>query len=278
MEQHECQPAARTCRKLFFGRWAGFVSFAFLACPLGSLAPALAASGDCPAARPGFIIAGPSNAKAEAIRDGDVDILAIGSSSTQGIGASAPNMAYPAQLQTDLAAVLGEKVVVTNAGIGGETVASTLARLKVLLKEDKPDLVIWQVGTNDAVRGDDEAAFRTEIEDGLGIARGAGVPLVLLDQQYFPTIRDPARYERFVRIVHEVGAEYHDPVFPRYALMKAWGAESPALLHDMLWKDGFHMSDRGYGCLARDLAADMAPLLRARLNVATTKAAISVVK
>ena len=187
-------------------------------------------------------------------------------------------MTYPAQLQIDLAAVLGEKVVVTNAGIGGETVASTLARLKILLKGEKPDLVIWQVGTNDAVRGDDETAFRAEVEEGLSIVRAAGVPLVLLDQQYFPTIKNPARYERFVHIVDDVGAEYHDPVFSRYALMKAWAAESPALLRDMLWKDGFHMSDRGYGCLARDLAADMAPLLRPRLNVATMKAAISVVK
>ncbi len=76
---------------------------------------------------------------------------------------------------------------------------------------------------------------------------------------------------------HEVAAEYHTPVFPRYALMKAWDAESPSLRRDMLWKDGFHMSDRGYGCLAQDLAADMAPL-RPRLDVATNKAAISVVK
>jgi lysophospholipase L1-like esterase len=119
--------------------------------------------------RPGFILKGPSNAKAQAILDGSVDILAIGSSSTEGIGASAPNMTYPAQLQADLAAALGEKVAVTNAGIGGEAVAATLARLKILLKGEKPDLVIWQVGTNDAVGGDDEAAFRAEIEDGVSI-------------------------------------------------------------------------------------------------------------
>ena len=207
-----------------------------------------------------------------------MDVLAIGSSSTQGVGASAPSLTYPAQLQVDLAATLGERVAVENAGIGGETVAATLVRLKSLLKAEKPDVVIWQVGTNDAVRGDDEATFRTEVEEGVDIVRDAGVPLVLLDQQYFPTIKDIGRYERFVRIVHEVGAEYHDPVFPRYALMKAWGAESPSLLRDMLWKDGFHMSDRGYGCLAKDLAADMAPLLWPRLTLAASKAAISVVK
>ena len=253
---------------------AGIVALLLVSPPIDT-APALAAGDDCPAGRHGFILAGPQSAKADAILDGQVDILAIGSSSTQGVGASAPNFTYPAQLEVDLAAALAQKVVVKNAGIGGETVAATLARLNSLLKQDKPDLVIWQVGTNDAVRGDDEAAFRAEMEEGVGMARKAGVPLILLDQQYFPAIKDAARYERFVRIVHEVGAEYHDPVFPRYALMKEWGAESPSLLREMLWRDGFHMSDRGYGCLARDLAADMTPLLRPRLSVEASKAAVS---
>jgi len=278
MEQPEPRSAGRTGRQSSFGLAAGLFSFILLAASIGSLVPALAAGGDCPAAHPAFILAGPDKTKGQAIVDGTVDILAIGSSSTQGVGASAPDLTYPAQLQIDLAAVLRQKVVVENAGVGGETVASTLARLRGLLKGEKPDLVIWQVGTNDAVSGEGEAAFRAEVAEGLRLARDAGVPLVLLDQQYFPAIKDVDRYERFVRIVHEVGAEYHDPVFPRYALMKAWGAESPALLRAMLWKDGFHMSDRGYGCLAQGLAADMAPLLTPRLNMAATKASVSVVK
>jgi acyl-CoA thioesterase I len=257
---------------------AGVVSLLVLTAPFGPVAPTLAASSDCPASHPAFILAGSSTAKGEAILDGDVDILAIGSSSTQGIGASAPNLTYPAQLQVDLAAALGQKVVVENAGVGGETVTTTLTRLRALLRRERPDLVIWQVGTNDAVRGDDEAAFRAELEEGAGIARDAHVPLVLLDQQYFPAIKDIGRYERYVSIVHEIGAEYHDPVFPRYALMKSWGAHSPALLRDMLWRDGFHMSDRGYSCLAQELAADMAPLLRPRLSIAATKASVSIVK
>ncbi|HLH51321.1 MAG TPA: SGNH/GDSL hydrolase family protein [Roseiarcus sp.] len=268
MEQAKRGAAARTRWKFSFDRLAGLVSAFALAFPIAS---ARAGDGDCPGSRPPFVLPAPSNAKGEAILDGTVDILAIGSSSTQGIGASAPSFTYPAQLQADLAAALRQKVVVENAGVGGETVAATLARLKALLKREKPDLIIWQVGTNDAVRGEDEATFRAAVEKGVGMARDASVPLVLLDQQYFPAIKDVGRYERFVRAVHEIGAEYHDPVFPRYALMKAWAAESPALLRAMLWKDGFHMSDRGYGCLAQDLAADMAPLLRPRLDMTATK-------
>jgi lysophospholipase L1-like esterase len=205
-------------------------------------------------------------------------ILAIGSSSTQGIGASAPNFTYPAQLQTDLSAALGQEALVENAGVGGETIATTLARLKAALKVDPPDLVIWQVGTNDAVRGDDEAQFRSLVEEGVETVRDAKIPLVLLDQQFYPGIKDADRYERFVGIVHDVGARYDDPVFPRYAMMKAWGAESPTLLRTMLWRDAFHMSDRGYGCLAEGLAADLAALLARRVNVAEKPGAVTIVK
>jgi acyl-CoA thioesterase I len=206
---------------------------------------------------------------------GPLRILAIGSSSTQGIGASAPNFTYPAQLQIDLGVALGRDVVVKNAGIGGETAPATLGRLKSALAKDKPDLVIWQVGTNDAVGEGGDVEFRDQVEAGLKLARDAKVPLVLLDQQYFPAIKDVSRYERFVRIVQEVGAAFHAPVFSRYALMKAWGAQSPGLLRDMLWQDGFHMSDRGYRCLAQDLAEDIAPLWARPLDVAASPGASS---
>jgi len=204
--------------------------------------------------------------------------LAIGSSSTQGIGASAPSFTYPAQLQLDLTAALGQPVTVENAGIGGETVITTLARLKAALKKERPDLVIWQVGTNDALRGDNESQFRARVEEGVKMVSDAKIPLILVDQQFYPGIKDLDRYERFVHIVHDIGAQYHDPVFSRYAMMKAWGAASPSLLRDMLSKDAFHMSDRGYGCLARDLAADLAPLWTGRLDMAEKPNANSVVK
>jgi acyl-CoA thioesterase I len=203
--------------------------------------------------------------------------LAIGSSSTQGIGASGPRFTYPARLQADLTATLGTPVIVQNAGIGGETISTTLIRLKLILKQTPPDLVVWQVGTNDAVEGDDEARFRALIEQGVSAVRDAKARLILLDPQYFPAIKDLSRYERFVAIIQDVGAKNRAPVFSRYTMMKRWGVESPDLLRDMLWKDGFHMSDRGYGCLAQDLAADMAPLWRKSLNIAAKPAADALV-
>ncbi len=180
----------------------------------------------CPSADAAF----EANGAALAFPKGGVgrpfDILAIGSSSTEGIGATSPANAYPARLEDELAKQDGIDAEVKNAGIGGELAAKTLQRLKSALKSGWAQLVIWQVGTNDAIVGVDEALFRATVESGVAAARAAGVPLVLIDPQFTLTSPDAARYARYVTIVDEVGAEDRVPVLSRYAMMKRWGAKN----------------------------------------------------
>ena len=190
-------------------------------------------------------------------------MLAIGSSSTEGVGASSRSAAYPAQLEEDLEAIWkGAEVEVENAGVGGETADRTVQRLEAELSVERPDLVIWQVGTNDAIRGGSEETFRLLLRRGIAAARQADVDLILVDQQFYPAIKDPERYERFVGAVRETGREQRVPVFSRYALMKAWAREGPATFRAMLSSDGFHMSDRGYDCLALALGQGIDSMAR----------------
>ncbi|SCY52910.1 SGNH/GDSL hydrolase family protein [Microvirga guangxiensis] len=183
-----------------------------------------------------------------------IRILAIGSSSTEGIGASSPDHAYPAQLEDELGESWKDGVTVVNAGRGGETAIETIDRLEAALKAQSYDLVIWQVGTNDAIRGVNEEAFRALLDRGISAVKAAGTGLILLDQQYFPTIKDMGRYERFVQTVSALGLERKVSVFSRYALMQDWNSRSAEELRSMLSADGFHMSDKGYDCLANHVA------------------------
>ncbi|PSJ19753.1 GDSL family lipase, partial [Halomonas sp. ND22Bw] len=86
-------------------------------------------------------------------------IVAFGSSSTEGSGASSPSTTYPAQLQRDLAARLGamgsvhSSVTVLNRGKGGDDSEAMARRLERDVLADKPDLVIWQTGSNDPMSG-----------------------------------------------------------------------------------------------------------------------------
>jgi lysophospholipase L1-like esterase len=197
--------------------------------------------------------------EAHVARREPVRVLAIGSSSTEGIGATAPDRTYPHLLEQALrVAWRGTPINVTNAGIGGETADQTLARLAEALRQPvKPELVIWQVGTNDAITGGDEAAFRHRLEQGVALVRAAGSDLIILDQQYYPAIPDHARYERFVGLVAAVASSAEVPVFSRYALMKGWNRQDPRLLAGMLSSDRFHMGDQGYACLAEALGRDI---------------------
>lgn len=182
-------------------------------------------------------------------------ILAIGSSSTEGIGASAKDRTYPARLQTLLAKAWPKsRIEIVNAGIGGETAPQTLARLETALAGRHFDLVIWQVGTNDAVKGDDLEAFREMVGKGIRLVKEAHTPLAILDPQFFPSVRDSERYKRFVAAVGDVARREVVPVFTRYETMREWHDSDADAFKAALWTDGFHMSDAGYDCLARDMA------------------------
>jgi len=184
-----------------------------------------------------------------------LSILAIGSSSTQGVGASAKDRTYPARLQAFLAKAWPKSSIeIANAGIGGETAPQTLARLKAMLTAHRYDLVIWQVGTNDALQGVDIDAFKAMVTDGIALVRAAGAALAILDPQFFPSVRDPQRYGAFVEAVGDVARREAVPVFTRYAAMREWHRADAEAFKGALWTDGFHMSDAGYDCLARDMA------------------------
>ena len=192
----------------------------------------------------------------------ELDILAIGSSSTEGVGASTPDHAYPAMLENELEHDDGIAADVRNAGIGGELAAKTLPRLLAALKSRWARLVIWQVGTNDAIVGVDEQSFRSTVEQGVDAARAAGIPLMLMDPQYTRKIPDEARYQRFVAMIHDIGARRHVPVLSRYSMMKGWGAKTRTSL---LANDGLHMNDLGYRCVAHALAEAIEDAAEAKL-------------
>ncbi len=80
-------------------------------------------------------------------------IVAIGSSSTAGAGASSPAASYPSQLAAELKQRFPtHDVTVLNRGVNGETTEQMMARFTTGVIAAHPDLVLWQVGTNSVLR------------------------------------------------------------------------------------------------------------------------------
>jgi acyl-CoA thioesterase I len=193
-------------------------------------------------------------------RKHDLRVVAVGSSSTEGTGASAPARTYPAQLD----AILEQrfpvaKIEVINKGIGGETAAGTLARLDRDVLSFRPDLVIWQLGTNDALRNVDAKAFGAQAVEGIRRIRESGADLLLLEPQFLPKQEGNATYAAYVEAVRALGAAHGLPVFRRSEVMKYWLDSKQFTPATMLSADQLHMTDASYHCLARLMADTIVP-------------------
>src|SRR6202034_1864626 len=87
-----------------------------------------------------------------------VVIVAFGSSSTAGYGTTSPEFTYPNRLAAQLHRQYSSAdITVVNAGKGGEDAPEMTKRLQNEVIDVKPDLVIWQVGTNAVLRNLDPA-------------------------------------------------------------------------------------------------------------------------
>jgi len=82
-----------------------------------------------------------------------ITIVAVGSSSTAGAGASSAAASYPNQLAAELKQHFpNHSFAVINRGVGGEEVGDMLKRFDNGVLAEHPDLVLWQLGTNSVIR------------------------------------------------------------------------------------------------------------------------------
>ncbi len=114
-----------------------------------------------------------------------VKILAVGSSSTVGVGASSPTAAYVARLEPTLEGALkGTDFEVVGRGMSGEVAQGAADRMKKEVEETKPDLVVWQVGTNDALRHVSIYSFKNCIRKTLAWLADNKIDAVLVNPQF----------------------------------------------------------------------------------------------
>jgi acyl-CoA thioesterase-1 len=127
---------------------------------------------------------------ARAIRSGKaLVILAIGSSSTQGVGASDPAHIYPALLAQELRRRWPQlPVTVINKGVGGEMAYQMLARFERDVMPYRPQLVVWQTGSNQALRSGDIEGYAGTIREGISRLKAAQIDVVLMDPQFAPRV------------------------------------------------------------------------------------------
>jgi acyl-CoA thioesterase I len=222
------------------------------------------ASGIC-AVPPSLIAIEPAEARiaGRIDRREPLTIVAFGSSSTLGTGASAPELSYPSRLEAELKARFPAIAIrVINRGKGGDDVAEELVRLNQDVIALHPDLVIWQLGTNAVLRRDDLSADRELIERGVAQLKASGSDVVLMDMQYAPRVIARPAYAEMEQLIGNAVTSAQVGLFRRFEIMRHWQSVSQSdaapMAETMVGQDGLHMNDRGYFCLAVTLADALA--------------------
>lgn len=186
----------------------------------------------------------------------DVHIIALGSSSTAGSGASSPLASYPARLDAELDRRFpGTDFQVANFGTGGLLAKDMLERLHTHIIALKPALVVWQTGVNDAIQDVGIEDFRETMLRGVRDMKAAGIDVILVNQQFYPRSERVAGYTDYLRVMREVAEAERVPLFRRFAIMKHLVTSRQHTAEELLAPDNFHLNDLSYGCLA-DLLAD----------------------
>lgn len=187
-------------------------------------------------------------------RNKQLVIVALGSSSTVGWRASDIAHSYPAVLQRLLTAALpAAHVAVINRGIGGQDAPEEVARLDKDVLALRPQLVIWQVGANGALRDEPPGTFDRLVLEGVDRMHAAGADVVLMDNQRAPRILASMDHVQIERTLADAAKASGASLFSRGKLMDAWRAEGAPYAR-FIAADGLHQNDLGYRCVAAALA------------------------
>lgn len=186
-------------------------------------------------------------------------IVAFGSSSTAGVGASTPLATYPSQMGQHLAHRFPDsRISVLNEGVSGESSVEMAARFGRDTIDLHPDLVIWQTGSNDILNGTEPAQFEAATRDGVRRLHAAGIDVMIMEPQFSPRIVANPNYGAYMNVLDRIARDEGVPVVHRFEAMEYWLDSGAIRRADMLAGDALHMSDASYACLGDLVAAEIA--------------------
>ena len=185
-----------------------------------------------------------------------VKVLAIGGGAAPGASAS-----YPVKLEVALEQALPNvDVVIEHRGLQGEIASGAGERIRTMVAESEPDLVIWQVGTYDALARVEVEAFASALDEAVAWIKSHGIDVVLVDPLYTASMAADAYYNQIVGTVRTVAAREKVPLVQRYEALRYLSARSDKGEGHMLGRQ-FRLNDLGLRCMAEHVTLAIAASL-----------------
>ena len=202
-------------------------------------------------------------------------VVAIGSSSTAGAGASSPDATYPSRLAVELRARFpSREITVLNRGVNGEETNNMMVRFPADVLAAHPQLVLWQIGTNSVLRDHPLNPHAVQLHDGIERLKAAGADVVLIDPQFAPAVLAKSETPGMVEQIALAAKEEDVDLFQRFAVMREWHDVQHLSFGTFVSPDHLHMNDWSYACLAKLLGGAIAeaatrPIAAASVHPAT---------
>jgi hypothetical protein len=160
---------------------------------------------------------------ASAIAAKHLNVLVLGAGSSVLPGPGGVNLAYPERLRLALTEAFPGVAVTLATDIKPHRKAVDMATfLATDLAKAKPDLLVWQTGTVDAVDGADSDQFNQALDKGIDSAKAAGADIVLVNAQYSPRTESMIALGNYNEIMRWVAAQHEISLFDRFAVMRLW--------------------------------------------------------
>jgi acyl-CoA thioesterase I len=178
---------------------------------------------------------------------GTLTVVALGSSSTTGFGMLSSGSAFPDIMRQEMLRLRpSAKIELINSGRIMETIPDNIARLDNDVLRHRPDLVIWQLGSNDAVWRGIAHNAKEILTDAVKRLKAANADVVLVDLQYAPLVLITTSHVRMEKIIADVSREQNVGQFPRFMLMKR---ATDGGVKGLVGWDGLHKSAEGHKCI-----------------------------
>lgn len=168
-----------------------------------------------------------------------------------------PSQAFPAAVQRRLARD-GRPFRLVNAGVSGDTSAGGLRRIDWVLQQ-KPDVLVVELGGNDGLRGQDVAGIEANLRAIIERAQKAEARVVLLGVQMPPSLGNDY-VQSFTAIYPRLARELGVVLVPSFL-------DGVGNVPAMLLGDGLHPNPEGH----EKIAESIAPALRGVLDELATK-------
>ncbi|HMF25213.1 MAG TPA: SGNH/GDSL hydrolase family protein [Pseudolabrys sp.] len=207
---------------------------------------------------PDYLLFGNNELKhvAEAVKkDRRLTIAVVGTGSSILAGPDGPLSAYPARLEEALkrrlpSSVAVKVVTLVRTRMSAEDLARGMAKLLV---DEKPDLVIWQTGTLDAIRRIEPDDFRAALEEGVETLHKGGADVILMNMQYSPRTDIMIALGPYADNMRVVAQQHEIPLFDRLAIMRHWSDTGAFDLY-AAGKDNV-LAHRVHDCIGRSIAS-----------------------